>query len=329
MKKKTLGILAMCALAMTLFTGCGKSTIPSDNSSANTAKSDKQLSIGFSAGYSKVQHWNLEILGAQAAANKLGVKFTYQFANGDPQKQVADIENMKQMGINMLIVGPADSKGIVPTVNELQGNNIPVMTSDISITGTKVVANVASDNYNVGVKAADYMGQLLGGKGKIAIVGWQAASATKDREQGFIDTIKSKYPNIIIVANQDVGGSRNTSLAASENIIQANKDINAFFGVNAECALGAYNATHSVNRSDINIIAVDSDSEVMKAIADNTNMKATIAQDPYTMGYQAVVTAVSYLKGEAVKDIAIPTELVTKDNVNEIVQRDQNYLNNK
>lgn len=323
MKKRIAAILVICSLIVTAFAGCGTS---SEADTSKDSSKDKQMFVAFSAGYGKVQHWELEMLGCEAAAKELGVKFQYQFADGNEQKQVADIENFVQMGMDMLIVGPNNSEGIVPTVNELKSKGIPVMTSDIGITGTDVVAHVASDNYQIGVKAAEYLGKLLDGKGKIAVVGWSAASATKEREKGFVDTIASKYPGIEIVANQDVGGNRNTSLEKSENIIEANKDLNAIFGSNAENALGAYAATQAVNRKDIYVVSVDSDSEVMKAIADNTNLKATIAQNPYEMGYQALTTAVKHLKGEAVKNIAIDAELVTTDNVQKIIDRDQKYL---
>jgi len=297
------------------------------NSTDNTDSSGtKQLYVGFSAGYSMVQHWELEMKGCQKAADENNVRFEFQFANGNEQKQIADVENFVQKGIDMLIIGPCNSEGIVPTVNELQSKGIPVMTSDIGISGTKVVAHVASDNYAIGVKAADYMNELLGGKGKIAIVGWAAASATKDRENGFIDTMKSKYPNIQIVVHQDVGGERSKSLQMSENILQSNKDLQGIFGANAECALGAYAATLATNRTSVYVISVDSDNEVMNAIAAGSNLCATIAQNPFEMGYQAMLTAVKHLKGEPVKDIPIDSELVTKSNGAQIVARDQAFL---
>ena len=303
---------------------------PADSSEgeqgSGTEPGDKLL-VGFSAGYSMVQHWELEMNGCQAAADEQGVEFIYKFADGDEAQQVADIENMVEMGIDMLIVGPCNSEGIVPTVDELQNTkNIPVMTSDIGISGTEVTSHVASDNYQIGVMAAEFVGKELDGKGKIAIVGWAAASATKDREDGFVDTIEKEYPDIEIVANQDVGGSRTTSLETSENLIQSNGEIELFFGCNAECALGAYSATQSVNRPDIKVVSVDSDNEVMEAIQAETNLVATVAQNPYEMGYQAMSNAVKYLNGETVENIAIDAEVVTKDNVQDIIDRDQELL---
>lgn len=68
--------------------------------------------------------------------------------------------------------------------------------------------------------------------------------------------------------------------------------------------------------SDINVVAVDTDGEVMEAIQNGTNLVATVSQDPYTMGYKALENAVKYLDGEKVEDIAIECELVTADNRN-------------
>lgn len=347
MAMKKLGSITMAALLCVSLAACGNNTASApaaeepaepaaessapaepaaDNTETEEASGDKLL-VGFSAGYSMVQHWELEMNGCQAAADELGVEFIYKFADGDEAQQVADIENMVEMGIDMLIVGPCNSEGIVPTVDELQNTkNIPVMTSDIGISGTEVTSHVASDNYQIGVMAAEFVGKELDGKGKIAIVGWAAASATKDRENGFVDTIEKEYPDIEIVANQDVGGSRTTSLETSENLIQSNGEIELFFGCNAECALGAYSATQSVNRTDIKVVSVDSDSEVMEAIQGETNLVATVAQNPYEMGYQAMSNAVKYLNGETVEDIAIAAEVVTKENVQEIIDRDQALL---
>ena len=64
----------------------------------------------------------------------------------------------------------------------------------------------------------------------------------------------------------------------------------------------------------------------MDAIASGSNLCGTIAQNPYEMGYQAMLTAIKHLRGEPVKDIAIDSQLVTKANVAEIVARDKAFL---
>ena len=269
----------------------------------------------------------IKTIGMQDAAKDLGVEFNYKYADGDLQQEVADIENFVEMGTNYIIVGPCNSEGIVPVIEEAQDKGVAVGTCDIGIEGVDVASFVSSDNYGIGEIAADYIGTEMNGEGEIAILTWPAASATADRAKGFKDKMEEKYPNIKIVSEQDCNADRSSSLAATESIIQANGDIKFVWGANAEMALGAYAATQSLNRSDINVVAVDTDGEVMEAIQNGTNLVATVSQDPYTMGYKALENAVKYLDGEKVEDIAIECELVTADNCAEIIERNEEYLN--
>ena len=333
-KKKYIFLLALLTIFSLFMTSCNKEATPQKGKNAQNetasekSNNDESYFIGFSAGFTKVQHWQLEVLGAETAAKEAGAKFVVEYANGDPAKQVSDVENMAEKGIDMLIVGPADSQGFVPTIKSLQSKGIKVGTSDIGVIGADVAFHVASDNYTIGVSAAEQVAKELDGKGKIAIVGWATASATADREAGFVDTITEKYPAIEIILHEDVQSDRQKSLSTCESIIEANSDIDLIFGANAECALGAYAATQSVKRTDILVVAVDTDSEVMDAVIAGTNLVATVAQDPYTMGYEAASNAIKYMKGEKVENIAIPHEIVTKENAQEIIDRDQNHLKN-
>lgn len=337
--KKFISVLVVAIMAVFLFAGCASN--PSTASPAAPVDVEQpqasqpteveatagELFIGFSAGYSTCTHWDLEIKGVADACTENGVKFYSKYANGDMAQQVDDVENMVEMGINMLIIGPNNSDGIVPTLESVKEKGISVATSDIGVKGTAVVSHVASDNYDIGRIAAEYVGEQMGGEGKIAIMGWAAASATADRNAGFVDTITEKYPNITIVANVDVQSDRTKSMQTCESLLQSDPDIGFFFGCNADCALGAYAATQNANRTDVKVVAVDSDAEVMEAIQANTNLVATVAQNPYMMGYNAGMNAIKHLRGEQVQDIAIESVLVTIDNAQEILDRDNGYMN--
>ena len=242
------------------------------------------------------------------------------------EQEVDDIENFVEMGVDYIIVGPCNSEGIVPVIEEAQSKGVAIGTCDIGIEGVEVASFVSSDNYGIGQIAADFIGEQMGGEGQIAILTWPAASATADRAAGFMDKLKESWPNIEIVAEQDCNADRSASLSAAESIIQANPDIQFIWGANAEMALGAYSATQSLNRTDIKVVAVDTDSEVMEAVANGTNLVATVSQDPYTMGYKAVENAIKYLNGEEVEDVYIECELVTAENCADIVARDNAYL---
>lgn len=316
MNKK--GRFAVLAAGMVFSLALGGTAVMADET--------ESFVISASHGYGAVQHWEIKTVGMQDAADALGVEFNYKYADGDLQQEVADIENFVEMGTDYIIVGPCNSEGIVPVIEEAQNKGVAIGTCDIGIEGVDVASFVSSDNYGIGQIAADYIGNEMEGKGKIAILTWPAASATADRAQGFKDKLEEAYPDIEIIAEQDCNADRNASLQAAESIIQANSDIQFIWGANAEMALGAYAATQSVNRSDIKVVAVDTDSEVMEAVLNETNLVATVSQDPYTMGYKAMENAVKYLNGEEVEDVYIECELVTAENCEEIMERDETYL---
>ena len=108
MKKKNVGLITRVAATLAFVMGA----VCCPPASAG----EKEFFVGFSAGYQLVQHWNLEINGCKEAVEAAGGKFTYTVADGNEQQQVADVENMVQMGIDMLIIGPCNSEGIVPTI---------------------------------------------------------------------------------------------------------------------------------------------------------------------------------------------------------------------
>lgn len=325
MKKRT-KLITTCLTAAMVSTmalaGCASQNSQSASSSSGSNSSNgKQITIGFSVGVNMVKHWNLEVKGAEAAAKDNGAKLNWKSADLNQQTQVSDIENMVQSGVKALIVAPVDSQGIVPTINEVKSKNIPVITSDIGVSGTTVASHVSSDNVKIGEMAADELAKLMGDKGNIGIIDWTTVSATADREKGFLDELK-KYPNMHVIDKQDCGGDRNQALSLTENMIQQYPNLDGIFGVNASAAMGAYGATTAANKK-ITIMAVDEDDDVLQAIKTGGNLKATISQDPYDMGYTAVKTALAVLKGQKVQPtITIPVVLTTKGNADQILARD-------
>ncbi len=238
MMKKLTALLLVAIMALGLLAGCGTtentdpSTEPSDSTTTtepSTEPSDggetEKYYIAASHGYGAVQHWQIKTIGMEDAAAELGVEFIYKYADGDLQQEVADIENFVEMGVDYIIVGPCNSEGIVPTIEEAQGKGVAIGTCDIGIDGADVASFVSSDNYGIGQLAAEYIGEQLGGSGQIAILTWPSASATADRAQGFLDKLAESYPDIEIVAEQDCNADRSTALNAAESIIGAHPEV--------------------------------------------------------------------------------------------------------
>ncbi len=81
------------------------------------------------------------------------------------------------------------------------------------------MATAATDNKAAAALAAEKMAGLIGEKGEVAVVAHDQTSKTGvERRDGFVNTIKSKYPNIKLVDIQYGSGDQLKSTDAAKAI---------------------------------------------------------------------------------------------------------------
>ena len=244
--------------------------------------------------------------GALDAAKEFDVKLIVVDAQDNPAKQLNDIEDLIQQKVDLIIINPTDSDAIVTAVESANEAGIPVITVDRAANGGRVVVHIASDNVAGGRMAAEIVAKALGGKGKVVeLVGIPGTSAARDRGKGFEEELK-KYPGLKLVAKQVANFNRAEGLTVMENILQAHPGIDAVFAQNDEMALGAIEAIKEAGKlGKIIVVGFDAIPDAVEAVKKG-EMYATIAQQPYKMGYLAVSKAVEYLSS---RTIYIPVEL--------------------
>lgn len=311
LKRSTMILIASVLIFMLTFLAAGCSTSNnSSNQSASSNQNDKgKIVIGFaSSGLNHPFQLSLKD-GAQKAADKAGVKLVVVDAQDDPAKQQSDIEDLIQQKVSLIIINPVDSDAIVPAVQKCNDANIPVITVDRNSTGGNVLTYIASDNVAGAKMAAEYIAQMIGGKGNVVEIQGQAgSSAARDRGKGFHDGL-SKYPDIKIVYSQPADWDRNKAMNVMQNALQAHKDIKAVFAHNDEMALGAMRAVEAAGlQGKVIIVGFDAIDEAVSAIKDG-KMDATIQQQPELMGETAVNKALDYLKNKTKLPKFIPIDL--------------------
>lgn len=251
--------------------------------------------------------------GAQAAAKRLNVNLVVLDAQNDSAKEASGIEDLIAKKVSLIAVNPTDSDAIVPTIKKANAAKIPVVTVDRGANGGTVIAHIASDNVAGGRMAADYVGKRLKGKGTVVMLeGIAGTSAARDRGKGFREGLK-KFPGIKLVASQTADFDRAKGLSVMENILQAQKKIDAVFAQNDEMALGAIQAIAAAKRqNETFVVGFDAIADALAAVKAG-KMAATIAQQPKEMGRLAVEAAVKILaKQKVAKFTPVPLKLVTK-----------------
>ncbi len=248
--------------------------------------------------------------GVEAEAKANGMDVVVVDAQNDAAKQINDVEDLIQQGVDVLLINPTDSAAISTAVQSANSLGIPVVTLDRSAEKGEVATLVSSDNEKGGEMAAKYLVDQLGEGAKIAeLEGVPGASATRERGKGFHNIADAKLD---VVAKQTANFDRTEGLNTMENLLQGNPDIEAVFAHNDEMALGAIQAIQSSGK-DVLVVGFDGNEDAINSINDG-KLSATVAQQPEEIGALAVNAGVDVLKGNEVEEtIPVPLKLVTQE----------------
>lgn len=252
--------------------------------------------------------------GMEAAADSLGIDLHVVAGEWDLARQTAQVQNFITREMDAIVIAPVNSSGIVSAVREAGEAGIPVFTADIASDGGDVVSHVASDNVQGGRLLGEYLARRLGGSGRVAILDQPTIASVQDRVMGFRQALAA-HPGIEIVAEPAVErGLRDVAKEKTDNLLARMPDIDAIFGTNDDCALGALASLQALGRTDVLVVGYDAIPEARTAIAGGTALVADAVQDPVAIGRRTVEVVADYLTGVPVQPrIPVPVGLVTAD----------------
>src|SRR5574338_761166 len=204
---------------------CLVSSCTNGPSSNNTKK---KLTIAVIPKGTTHEFWKSIHAGSNKAAGELTAQGTEvdviwkgPLREDDREQQIQVVEGFAAQGVSGIVLAPLDNRALVRPVSEANRAGVPTVIIDSGLESNDFVSFVATDNRKGGSLAADRMGQLLNGKGKVLVLRYAEGSAsTTERETGFIETIKQKFPGIELVStDQYAGATRDTAKRASEDLL--------------------------------------------------------------------------------------------------------------
>lgn len=254
--------------------------------------------------------------GMQQAADSLGIDLHIVAGEWDLARQTSQVENFITQKMDAIVIAPVDSRGIVSAVEEANRAGIPVFTADIAAAGGDVTAHIASDNAQGGRLVGEFLARRLNGRGKVAILDQPTVTSVIDRVRGFREAMGA-HPGITIVAAPAVErGLREVAKQKTDNLLQSQPDLDAIFGSNDDCALGALASIRAAGRSGILVVGFDATPEAQAAIREGSPLLADAIQYPVTIGRRTVEAIAEHLRGQAVpRVIPIPVGIVDRDSL--------------
>lgn len=305
------GLLLSAAL---LLGGCGKPAASSASSSGDRGV------IG--ASLLTLQNPFFKVIGDElsAEAKKNGYTTQVVSADNDVARQSNQVKDFIVKKCVAIVLSPADSKSIVPVIQEANAAGIPVFTVDVPCNepGVKIVTQIATDNYGGGKEAGTAMVEALGAQGgKVGLLDLKTVESCILRVKGFKEVIEAHNakggPKIEIVSELDGGGAKDKGYKAAEDMLQAQPELRGIFAINDPSALGARAALEKAGKADrVVIVGFDGQPEGKQAIREG-KLYADPIQFPDKMGAEIARAIVKHSKGaDLPPQTLIPTMLYRK-----------------
>jgi ribose transport system substrate-binding protein len=244
--------------------------------------------------------WQTVHAGAIKAAREFGfeVEWNAPTLEIDSSRQIEIVESMINRRLAGIVMAPVDKTALVAVVERAAREKIPVSIFDSAIDTDRILSYVATDNTEAGRMAARRMGEILGGKGKVGVVGFMPGSAsTMERENGFQEEMRAKFPAIRIAGVQFGMADRAKAMAVTENFLTAHAGLAGIYADNESSSAGAVQALKSRATKDVKLVAMDA-SEQLVADLRAGYIDSLVVQNPFRMGYESTRAIGLHLRGQ-------------------------------
>jgi len=276
---------------------------------ARTSSPGRSLRIAVIPQGSTHEYWKSIHAGAIKAARddaqaggRVEVIWKGPLREDDREQQVQVVEGFLTQRIDGIVLAPFDKNALVRPVEEATRSGIPVVVIDSALESPDPVSFVASDNRHGGELAAEEMGRLLAGRGRVLVLRYQeGVASTEAREKGFVEKLRASSPGIEIVSsNQYAGATRDTAKRASENLLNRYGEIDGIFTPNESSTAGMLLALEDLGRAGkIRLLGFDASDAFVTAMRSG-ELHGVVVQNPFRMGELGVKTLIDHIRGRKV-----------------------------
>lgn len=305
-----------------------------------------------------------ETANSDSATTALYTKPHIAFDAAHPQAKVdeqsaqaAAVAHALELGATAIILNPKSDHGLeqairgVAALTGQKGKTIPVISLDAQhVQG--VTSSISMDHHAAGRQAGQAMGELLEGRGRVLLLGYQKTDhdadpnvdqntypglsmdsyALAERERGVREILQQQYPQLqveTLPACQDEGACQlhmeqwlQVQYAKLDQQTSGNSQAqpSGHIGVIALDASVSIIAARSVaeygsSGNDIPIVGFGSEHEQLEQLQEGI-IRRLIVHNGFSAGYLGAQQAIAYLNGEQVQpQITLETRVVSTENM--------------
>ncbi len=260
---------------------------------------------------------------AKALSEQLGVNVKVDYrapSSADVTEQNTILEQAAATKPTGIAIDPVDYEGSKAVIEEIRGMGIPVMLFDAVVEGSGL-SSVGNNFYEQAQMEAEKLAELLGGKGKVAVMHGVTTAATHiERYEGHMDTLK-KYPDIEIIDGGASSDDVQTAQQQAAAVIAANPDLNGYLCVDGAAPIGISAAIEEANKQgQITFVGAENLAQILQYIKNGT-MICSYSTMPQMQGSMTVLMLWQMSIGQDIPSFVDTGILyIDKDNVDEWIE---------
>jgi len=307
---RTLTITAIGALGALGFAGCSSG----GDGEGDTAGS---YEFAFVQGVAGDEFYISMQCGMESKAKELGVTVNTQGAEKfDPSLQKPLVDSVVASSPDALLIAATDQTAMQAPIKAANDAGVEVVLVDTSIEDPSfAVSAIASDNIGGGEAAFKAIAEAHPDGGKVLVVSVDPGITTTDqRAEGFEAAVaeNDKFESLGVQYSHNQPDEAARIVTAS---LQKDKDIVGIFAANLFAAEGTATGVKQAGAEDLTIVGFDAGPAQVEQLKAGT-VQALVAQEPASIGEQAVEQAYNALEGEeTTTEIQTGFTIITQDNI--------------
>jgi ribose transport system substrate-binding protein len=281
-----LAILAVVMIATSIAKRRSEQEAVTGSGRAGTVHPD-QLYVEVSA-LGNLDYFYDHKLGMRLAGEALGVRTEYVGpAEYDMPAMITAFEQTLAKKDLKGIVVVGFEPALVPIINKAVEAGVPVVTVDADLPDSKRIAFVGTGNYKAGFEGGTKLANLIGGRGKVALMTKVGQSNLEERVRGYKDAL-GKFGDISLVQIVDTQSDSVIAAQVATAVLRKNPDLAGIGCVEAAGGIGAATAVKEAGLAGkVKIVAMDRGNDVLEEIGKGV-ISATVAQRTALMPFYAV-----------------------------------------
>jgi LacI family transcriptional regulator len=296
------------------------------NLAARYLSSKRTLRVSVNTLQGTTSFWDEVRAGIAEEARALGmenIEIDYRTYPRLGEGEEEAFEAALQCGVDGIITFPSRPQSLQSWMRRASRNSIPVVCVGTDAPNTGRLAVVSIDTLASGSLAADLMGSLLRGRGKVAVtLSSLAINEHSEKHKAFAGTLRTFHPDIQLLDPIEDHGLDAEAYQKSRELLEKHSELDGIY-VTTEASIPVLNAARDAKRLDrITIITTD----LFPALVPELRSKAvaaTIYQRPRTQGRMAFRVLHEFLaEGECPSyQVTLAPHLVMRGNMDFFLQR--------